>query len=302
VTGDPFASGDHFRSGFVALLGRPNVGKSTLVNRLVDRKVSIVSDKPQTTRNQIRAVLTTDAAQAVFIDTPGIHRPRTRLGERLNRQALDTLGEVDAVCFMIDATAPVGPGDTFIAEHVQEVRTPTVVVVNKVDVASPAQIAAQLEAVQELGEFEAFVPLSARTGDGVGLLVDQLMGHLPEGPRYYPEGVVTDHPEAFVAAEIVREKLLEVTREELPHSIAVVVDDIEERDNDVLAISAVVLVERSSQKAIVIGKGGEMIKRVGTKARQELEVLFGTKVFLETRVKVERDWQRRDHALDRLGF
>jgi GTP-binding protein Era len=291
-----------FRSGFVALLGRPNVGKSTLLNRLVDAKVSIVSDKPQTTRSQVRAVLTTGDAQVVVLDTPGVHKPRTRLGERLNQSALATLGEVDVVCLMVEAGGGIGPGDRFIADHVTAVATPRLLVVNKVDLARPAEIAAALDEATTLGEFDAFVPLSAKTGDGVGILVDEIVSRLPEGPRYYPEGVVTDQPDAFVIAEIVREKLLAVTREELPHSIAVTVDEIEERPNGVLAARAVILVERPSQKAIVIGRGGEMIKTVGTRAREELEALFGTKVFLETHVRVERDWQRRDHALDRLGF
>lgn len=291
-----------FRSGFVTLVGRPNVGKSTLLNRIVDRKVSIVSDKPQTTRNEIRGVRTSDDAQIVLLDTPGVHRPRTRLGERLNRRALGTLAEVDVVCLVTEAHEPVGPGDRFVAETAFRVATPKVLALNKVDIASPAEIAAQLAEATGLGPFEAFVPVCARTGDGVPELLSEITGLLPEGPRYYPEGMVTDQPEAFVAAEIVREKLLEVVRDELPHSIAVTVDEIEERPNGVLGIEAVILVERDSQKGIVIGRGGAVLKRVGTRARHELEALLGTKVFLETRVKVEPDWQRRDHALDRLGY
>lgn len=292
-----------FRSGFVTLVGRPNVGKSTLLNRIVDRKVSIVSDTPQTTRNEIRGVHHRDGAQVVVIDTPGMHRPRTRLGERLNRRALGTLGEVDVVCQLVEAHAPIGPGDRFVAETVFATATPKVLVLNKVDLADPAAIAAQLtEARESLGDFDAYVPVSARTGDGVPALLDEIVARLPEGPQYYPEGMVTDQPEAFVIAEILREKLLGVVREELPHSIAVTVDEIEERENGVLAVSAVVLVERDSQKGIVIGKGGEVLKRVGTRAREELEALLGTRVFLETRVKVEPEWQRRDHALDRLGY
>lgn len=296
------AGREGFRSGFVALVGRPNVGKSTLLNRMLDTKVSIVSDKPQTTRNRIRGVHTGPGAQVVFLDTPGIHKPRTPLGERLNRNALESLAEVDAVCFVVEASAPIGRGDRFVADHVGAVGTPVVLVSNKVDLVSPERIAGHLESASGLGDFAAYVPVSARTGDGMAALLDEIVGYLPPGPRYYPEGVVTDQPEAFLAAEIVREQLLAVTREELPHSIVVTVEEIEERPNGVLAVPAVILVERESQKGIVIGKGGEVIKRVGTAARRELEALLGTQVFLETRVKVERDWQRRERSLDRLGF
>ncbi len=296
------AGREGFRSGFVALVGRPNVGKSTLLNRMLDTKVSIVSDKPQTTRNRIRGVHTGPGAQVVFLDTPGIHKPRTPLGERLNRNALDSLAEVDAVCFVVEASAPIGSGDRFVAGHVDAVETPVVLVSNKVDLVSPERIAEHLESASGLGDFDAYVPVSARTGDGVPELLDEIVGYLPPGPRYYPEGVVTDQPEAFLAAEIVREQLLAVTRDELPHSIVVTVEEIEERANGVLAVPAVILVERESQKGIVIGKGGEVIKRVGTAARRELEALLGTQVFLDTRVKVERDWQRRERSLDRLGF
>lgn len=299
---DDSTHAEEFRSGFVSVVGRPNVGKSTLVNSIVDSKVSIVSDKPQTTRTTVKGVHTTDDFQIVFLDTPGIHRPRTRLGERLNRHALGTLGEVDVVCFMVEANAAVGPGDRFIAEHVATVRSPTVLVLNKVDLATPSEIAAQLDAASQLADFDAYVPVCARSGDGASELLTELVPRLPRGPRYYPEGTVTDQPEAFVIGEILREKLLEVTRDELPHSIAVTVEEIEERDHGVLAVRAVVLVERDSQKGIVIGSGGDMIKRVGSRARHELEALFGTRVYLETRVKVEKDWQRREHALDRLGY
>lgn len=299
--GHPPTDGDH-RSGFVTIVGRPNVGKSTLLNAMVGAKVSIISDKPQTTRNTVRGVATLDGAQVVFIDTPGLHRPRTRLGERLNRRALDALEEVDVVVVVVEADAEVGPGDRFVSEHALAVRTPAIAAVNKVDRASPEDIAAQLVRLGELGEFDAFVPVSALTGDGVDALFGEITARLPAGPRYYPDGELTDQPDAFLAAEIVREKLLEVTRDEVPHSIAVVVDEIEDRPNGVLAIDAVVLVERDSQKGIVIGKQGAVLKQVGMRAREELEAIFGTRVFLETHVRVEKDWQRRDHALDRLGY
>ncbi len=303
---------DGFRSGFVSLVGRPNVGKSTLVNQLVGTKVAIVSDRPQTTRSQIRGVRTTPTSQIVLLDTPGVHKPRTLLGERTNERARATLEEVDVVCMLIEASAPIGRGDRFVAGMVGAVDTPAVLVVNKSDVASPAAIAAHLaEAATELGEFDAFVPLSARTGAGVDALIGELESRLPEGPRYYPEGMVTDQPESFLAAELVREQLLRVARDELPHSITVVaeiVDDDPDRDRDrgdedgVLRVAARILVERESQKGMVIGRGGHVLKEAGTRAREELERLLGTRVHLETRVSVERDWQRRAHALDRLGY
>jgi GTP-binding protein Era len=294
-----------FRSGFVAIVGRPNVGKSTLVNRIVGRKVAIVSDKPQTTRNEIRGVRTTDQIQIVFLDTPGVHRPRTLLGERSNQRALATLAGVDAVCVVVEAAAPIGPGDRFVAEAALESGSPVILIVSKIDVARRDDIAAQLARAQELGQFAAFVPLSAKTGDGVDALVGELESRMPEGPRYYPEGVVTDQPEAFLAAELLREQLLKIARDELPHSIMVVVDEIEERETasgPLLAFHARVLVERDSQRGIVIGKGGEVLKTAGTAARRELEQLLGTRVHLETRVRVEPRWQRRAQSLDRLGL
>jgi GTP-binding protein Era len=303
-----------FRSGFVSLVGRPNVGKSTLVNRLVGSKVSIVSRRPQTTRTQIRGVRTTASSQLVLLDTPGIHKPRTLLGERCNERSVQTLDEVDVVCQLVEASAPIGPGDRFIAELVQRARTPRVLVLNKVDRAAPADVAEHLaRAVAELGEWDAYVPLSARTGEGVEALVGELESRLPEGPRYYPEGVVSDQPEAALVAELVREKLLAVTRDELPHSIVVTAEsldedeDEDERDGDperepVVRYRVVVRVERESQKGIVIGAKGTVIRDAGTAARRELEALLGARVYLETRVRVDPDWQRRAHALDRLGL
>ena len=293
-----------FRSGFVSIVGRPNVGKSTLVNRVVGAKVAIVSDRPQTTRTQIRGVRTTPTSQLVLLDTPGIHKPRTLLGERTNSRARATLAEVDVVCLLIEATSAIGPGDRFVAKLVQQVDTPKILVVSKVDLATSAAIGEQLAvATDELGEFDAYVPLSGLTGDGVDALVGELESRLPAGPEYYPGGVVTDQPETFLVAELVREKLLRVARDELPHSITVVAEELEpERDDDVLRFEVKVLVERESQKGMVIGKGGAVIKEAGTLAREELEALLGAQVFLDTAVKVERDWQRRAHALDRLGY
>ena len=302
---------EEFRSGFVTLVGRPNVGKSTLLNQLVGSKVAIVSDRPQTTRTAIRGVRTTPGDQIVFIDTPGIHRPRTPLGERTNERAIATLGEVDVVCLLVEADAPIGAGDRFVAGLVRQVRTPRLLVVNKIDRAGKAAIVEHLAtAARDLGDFDAYLPLSARTGDGIAALLGEIQIRLPEGPRYYPEGTVTDQPETFVAAELVREKLLAVARDELPHSITVSVEeledipgaDVDDPQDGILRLRADISVERDSQKGIVIGRGGRVLKDAGTAARQELEALLGVRVYLETRVRVERDWQRRAHALDRLGY
>jgi GTP-binding protein Era len=295
-----------FRSGFVTIVGRPNVGKSTLLNRLVGTKVAIVSDRPQTTRTQIRGVRTTPSTQIVFLDTPGIHKPRTRLGERTNERAQSTLAEVDAVCLLVDATAPIGRGDRFIADLVAASGTPAVLVVNKVDDASRDAIAEHLTVGGELGDFAAYVPLSGLTGENLDALVGELEGLLPEGPHYYPDGVVSDQPETVLAAELVREKLLARAREELPHSIAVTVEELDDDERssreDILRLRAVIRVERDSQKGIVIGKGGAVLRDAGTEARTELEALLGTRIYLETSVRVDRDWQRKDQSLDRLGF
>ncbi|MFL6242657.1 MAG: GTPase Era [Acidimicrobiia bacterium] len=305
---------EEFRCGFVTLVGRPNVGKSTLLNQLVGSKVAIVSDRPQTTRTAIRGVRTTPDDQIVFVDTPGIHKPRTPLGERTNERAVATLGEVDVVCLLVEADAPIGAGDRFVAGLVHQVRTPKLLVVNKIDRAGKPAIVEHLAiAARDLGDFDANLPLSARTGDGIAALLGEIESRLPEGPRYYPEGTVTDQPETFVAAELVREKLLAIARDELPHSISVSVEELEdipdpdaEADTDdrdaILRLRADISVERDSQKGIVIGRGGRVLKDAGTAARQELEALLGVRVYLETRVRVERDWQRRAHALDRLGY
>jgi GTPase len=305
---------EEFRSGFVTLVGRPNVGKSTLLNQLVGSKVAIVSDRPQTTRTAIRGVRTTPDDQIVFVDTPGIHKPRTPLGERTNERAVATLGEVDVVCLVVEADAPIGAGDRFVAGLVHQVPTPKLLVVNKIDRAGKPAIVEHLAiAARDLGDFDAYLPLSARTGDGIAALLGEIESRLPEGPRYYPEGTVTDQPETFVAAELVREKLLAIARDELPHSISVSVEELEDipdagavaeaDDRDaILRLRADISVERDSQKGIVIGRGGRVLKDAGTAARQELEALLGVRVYLETRVRVERDWQRRAHALDRLGY
>jgi GTP-binding protein Era len=278
-----------FRSGFVSFVGRPNVGKSTLLNRILGTKVSIVSDKPQTTRTQVRGVLNRPGAQIVFVDTPGIHKPRTTLGERLNATAVETIGDVDVVCLVLDATAPIGRGDEFVAARVPD---DALVVLNKVDKATREQVVEQLARAAEF-DLREYFPVSARTGDGVEALVSRLVELLPEGPQYYPDDMVTDVPEAFRVAELVREQLLARTRDELPHSIATRVTEWEWP-----YIRCEVLVERESQKAIAIGKGGSVLKAVGTAVREQLP----PGAYLDLHVKVDKDWQRRPKALDRLGY
>lgn len=284
------------RSGFVALAGRPNVGKSTLLNTILGTKVSIVSDKPQTTRSAVRGVLNRPAggdggeAQVVFVDTPGLHKPVTALGERLNASASDALGGVDVVCLVVDASASVGRGDRFIASRLPP---GTVVVVNKIDRASPGRLLDQLARAAEQLDLGEYFPVSARSGEGVGELVDHLVARLPEGPRYYPDDMVTDVPEAFWVAELVREQLLAVTRDEVPHSIATRVTEWEWP-----RIRCEILVERDSQKGIVIGRRGAVLKQVGTAVRGQLP----PGAFLDLFVRVDRDWQRRPHALHRLGY
>jgi GTP-binding protein Era len=289
------------KSGFVSVVGRPNVGKSTLVNTLVGEKVAITSPRPQTTRNAIRGILNQEDRQVVFVDTPGLHRPRTALGTRLNRLVYGSLEETDAVLFVLDATQKIGPGDRLIAERLIEAQAEVIVVVNKTDAARPEQIAEQLAEAAEW-DFHAYVPVSARRGDGTERILEEISPLLEEGPQFFPTDVHMDQPEHLYAAELIREKFLHRLREELPHSLAIVVDDLQTRDNGTVYVAASALVERKSQKGIVIGKGGSLLRTVGEQARADLERFFGSPVYLDIRVKVEDDWQRRDQALDRLGF
>lgn len=286
----------------MAVVGRPNTGKSTLVNALVGQKVAIVSDKPQTTRHGVRGILTGEDFQVVFTDTPGFHKPRTALGERLNRVVASSLEEVEAAMLVVDAAAGVGRGDAFVyRSRLAPLSCLRLCAVNKVDLLRRDQVVPQLAAAEALGEFDEIVPVSARTGEGVGLLRDLVVERLPEGEPLYPADEVTDLPIELRVAEIVREKALELTREEVPHSIAVVVEEMD-REEDLVRIHATVLVERESQKGIVIGRRGEMLKTIGTRARQEMELVLGSRVFLDLRVKVLREWQRDPAALTRLGF
>ncbi|MFC5750052.1 GTPase Era [Actinomadura rugatobispora] len=298
------------RSGFACFIGRPNVGKSTLMNALVGSKVAITSSRPQTTRRAIRGIVHRPDAQLVVVDTPGLHKPRTLLGERLDSLVRSTLTEVDAIGFCVPADQAVGPGDRFIARELANVKkTPVVAIVTKTDLVPPERVAEQLTAVAATGDaagvpFADIVPCSARDGFQVGLVGDLLIRRLPEGPPLYPEGDLTDEPEAVLVGELIREAALEGVRDELPHSIAVVVDEMAPREgrDDLIDVYAHLFVERPSQKAIVIGGKGARLREVGTQARRQIEALLGTKVFLDLRIKVAKDWQRDPKQLRRLGF
>ncbi|HOB86338.1 MAG TPA: GTPase Era [Bacillota bacterium] len=291
------------RSGFVALVGRPNVGKSTLVNSLVGTKVAITSEKPQTTRNRIRGILNREDAQIIFIDTPGLHKPKHKLGAYMTRTARSTFQEVDLICFLVEAQLPPGPGDRFIVELFQGVRTPVFLVLNKIDLADPGTLAEHQDLYRRLYPFDAVYALSALEGRQLETLVEGIIARLPQGPRYYPPEMYTDQPERFIAAEIIREKIIHLTREEIPFSVAVVVEEIAPREGKgILDIRAEIYVERESQQGIVIGKGGALLKEVGTLARKELEALFGQQVYLDLWVKVKRDWRNREGSLRQLGY
>jgi GTP-binding protein Era len=295
-------SGAPFRSGIVAVVGRPNVGKSTLVNALLGQKVAIVSDKPQTTRRELHAVWTTETAQVVFTDTPGVHKPKSLMGSRMNDAVGDAVYGVDLVLHVVDAEAGVGTGDGYVYEHrVGPTGAPAVCVVNKVDALRAHREIPQLAAAGALGAYEEIVPVSAKLGKGVGLLRELVVERMPEGPALYPDETITDQPLDVRLAEIVREKALAVTRQEVPHSIAVVVNEME-RAGDLTKVFASLIVERESQKGIVIGRGGETLKTIGSRAREEMELVLGCKVFLDLRVKVLKEWQRDPRALQRLGF
>ena len=300
-----------YRAGFACLVGRPNAGKSTLTNALVGQKVAITSSKPQTTRHTIRGVTTTSTAQVILVDTPGLHKPRTLLGQRLNDLVRETLLEVDVIGFCLPADQRIGPGDTFIANELTELRSvrrrPVVAIATKADAVDRERLAEHLIAIDQLGEWDAIIPCSAVSGDQVEEVRDVLASFLPRSPQLYPDGMLTDEPEMVMIAELVREAALEGVRDELPHSLAVVVEEMVPRegrpdDKPLLDVRVNVFVERPSQKAIVIGRGGSRLREVGTNARRSIEALLGQKVFLDLHVKVAKDWQRDPKQLQRLGF
>lgn len=292
-----------YRSGFVALIGRPNVGKSTLMNHIVGQKVAIISDKPQTTRNKIRAVYTDERGQIIFLDTPGIHKPHSKLGEWLVKTAKDALDEVDLVLFLVDAAQGFGPGDRFIIENLKGIKTPVFLVVNKIDQVHPDELLPLIDRYRKLYPFKEVVPISALQGNNTSTLIQLILKELPEGPQYYPPDQVTDHPEHFIVGELIREKVLQLTREEIPHSVAVVIEEMKLReDKDLLDIRATIYTERSSQKGILIGKKGALLKEVGKRAREEMERLLGTRIFLDLWVKVKKDWRNEEMMLRQFGY
>jgi GTP-binding protein Era len=292
----------NYKSGFVSIIGRPNVGKSTLLNQVVGQKVAIMSDKPQTTRNKIHGVYTTDNSQIVFLDTPGIHKPQSKLGDYMMKVAESTFREVDAILFLVDVVDGIGGGDRYIIDQLQNVKTPVILVLNKIDQVHPETLLPVIEKYSKLYDFAEIIPISARNGNNVTTLLEQTSKYLSEGPQYYPADQITDHPEQFVCAELIREKILHLTREEIPHSIAVAIEDMKVEPNGVVHISAVIFVERDSQKGIIIGKKGELLKEIGKRARHDIESLLGSKTFLELWVKVQKDWRNHERVLRELGF
>lgn len=291
-----------YKSGFVSIIGRPNVGKSTFLNRIIGQKIAIMSDKPQTTRNKIQGVYTENDSQVIFIDTPGIHKPKHKLGDFMVKMAQTTLKEVDIVLFMVNAVEGFGRGEEFIIEKLKETKQPVFLVINKIDQVHPEQLLELIDQYRKLHDFAEIVPISALDGNNVEALIGTIKKYLPEGPQYYPDNQVTDHPERFIIAELIREKVLHLTREEVPHSVAVVIDAIQKREGGAVYINATIVVERPSQKGIIIGKQGKMLKEVGKRARFDIEALLGSKVFLEVWVKVQKDWRNKISQLRDLGF
>ena len=292
----------NYKSGFVALIGRPNVGKSTLLNYMVGQKVAIMSNVAQTTRNKIQGIYTSDEAQIVFIDTPGIHKPQTRLGDFMERSALSALDEVDAILFVVPANEKRGAGDNFIIERLKKVQQPIYLVVNKIDQVNPNDLPDIIAQYEGVLPFKKVVPVSALQGNNVNTLINDLVDQLPTGPQYYPADQVSDHPERFVIAEMIREKVFLNTREEVPHSVAIDVTSIQREDDETIHVSANIIVERPGQKGIIIGKGGSMLKKIGTAARQDIQALLGDKVFLQLWVKVVPGWRDKSAMLKDYGY
>ena len=291
-----------FKSGFVAIVGRPNVGKSTFMNYVLGQKIAIMSDKAQTTRNKIQGVYTNQDCQIVFLDPPGIHKPKHELGNFMVESAYSALKEVDAVLFMVNAAEKRGPGDDFIIEKLKKIKTPVFLVLNKIDLISPDELLDRVESYQETIPFAGIIPISVLQGNNVQELMTTLTNHLPEGPQYYPSDQITDHPEYFVVSELIREKILHLTKEEIPHSVAVTVDKMQKDEFDKVHVYANIIVERPTQKGIIIGKGGKLLKEIGVRARKDIEQLLGNKVYLELWVKVEKDWRKKKSHLQDFGY
>lgn len=292
----------NFKSGFVSIVGRPNVGKSTLMNQIIGEKITITSDKTQTTRNRIQGIYTTDTEQIIFIDTPGIHKPRHQLGRYMVESALSTLNEVEIILFMINVSEKMGPGDKFIIERLQQTNTPVFLVLNQIDKIHPDELLPIIAEYQAEMEFAEIIPVSALNGNNIDRLLEVIKSYLEEGPQYYPEDQVSDHPEYFIVQELIREKVLELTREEIPHSVAVVTESMERVDDHLIEVQATIIVERSSQKGIIIGKRGSMLKEIGTRARKDIQSLLGSKIYLELWVKVKDDWRNTPYHLGNFGY
>ena len=293
---------NNYKSGFVSVIGRPNVGKSTLINSLIGQKIAIMSDKPQTTRNKILCVLTQDDAQIVFIDTPGIHKPKHKLGEYMVKAAENTLKEVDVILFVVDATENIGAGELYIMERLQSTQAPVILVVNKVDQINKQQVLPVISRYSDKLNFVGAIPISAKEKTNLDQLVEEIKKYLEEGPQYYPSDMITDQPERLVIGELIREKALHLTKEEIPHAIAVDIEEISKRNNDDLYIRATIYVERESQKGIVIGAKGSLLKEIGQLARADIENLLGSKVYIDLWVKVKKDWRNRDGILRGFGY
>ena len=290
------------KSGFVSIIGRPNVGKSTFMNRVIGHKIAIMSDKAQTTRNKIQGVMTREDAQIIFLDTPGIHKPKHKLGDYMMRVAKNTLSEIDAIMFMVNVNEDIGRGDEYIMEMLKNVKTPVFLVLNKIDLVHPDALMPKIEKYKTDMDFTEIVPISALEGLNVDHFIDVLKDYLPEGPKYYPDDQISDHPEQFVVGEIIREKILHLTSEEIPHAIGVNVDRMIKESEERVRIEATIFVERDSQKGIVIGKGGKKLKEVGKRARRDIEMLLGSKVYLELWVKVQKDWRNKVNFIRQMGY
>ena len=290
------------KSGFVSIIGRPNVGKSTFMNRVIGHKIAIMSDKAQTTRNKIQGVMTREDAQIIFLDTPGIHKPKHKLGDYMMRVAKNTLSEIDAIIFMVNVNEDIGRGDEYIMEMLKNVKTPVFLVLNKIDLVHPDALMPKIEKYKTNMNFTQNVPISALEGLNVDHFIDVLKNYLPEGPKYYPDDQISDHPEQFVVGEIIREKILHLTSEEIPHAIGVNVDRMIKESEERVRIEATIFVERDSQKGIVIGKGGKKLKEVGKRARRDIEMLLGSKVYLELWVKVQKDWRNKVNFIRQMGY
>lgn len=291
-----------FKSGFVSVIGRPNVGKSTLLNALTGQKIAIMSDKPQTTRNTIRGVITNEKCQLVLIDTPGIHKPKTKLGEYMVNVASETMKEVDLILFLAEATTPAGNLDINIVEQLKKVKTPVFLILNKVDIVSKDKLFSIIDSYSKLMDFKAIIPISALKNDGTDIILKEALDYIPQGPQFFSEDTLTDQPEKIIAAEMIREKVLLNLEDEVPHGVGVEVMSFKEREDGLIDIQATIYCEKSSHKGIIIGKQGQMLKKIGSAARYEIERLLDTKIFLELWVKVKPDWRNNDNMLKNLGY